>query len=172
MGRDEGRRGFQALWSHWLKVCDSSEQRLQLSVSTTFLFPYLWLVPCSNSFFCCFWHSVQLHTLPRLCGLNDTLQPVSALLPQGTTTHSGQNEGNGFDFLPLFTHQIGRGTRTVRCSWLSWKNKPMPHRVCVCAYVIQRPYCVCWAQYNVCWGTGELISTHHCSTSVLTLCER
>ena len=62
----------------------------------------------------------------------------------------------------------------------SWINKLMPQCVCVCVCVHARAYfflchlnCACVrTQYNVCWGTGEFISTRCCSTSVLTLCER
>lgn len=133
--KKERRRGFQAPWSHWMKTFNSEEQRLQCPAWTTFLFPYLRLVPLTNSFLCCSWQHVALHTLPRLCRLNDTLLPVSPRLPQGTTTHTGQNEGNGFDFLPLFTHQMETRTRSTCWSWPSWINKLTPRCVCVCVWV-------------------------------------
>lgn len=96
--------------------------------------------------------NVELHTLPRPRRLNDTLLPVSPLQPQGTTSHSGQNEGNDFDFLPLFTHQMVKGKRTVHWSWLSWINKLMPQCECVYAHVFLSHFklWVCQTQYNVC----------------------
>lgn len=95
-----GRRGWKRGISGSLITLNESMQLLRGEITiqclrTTFLFPYLRLVPLSNSFLCCFWQHVVLHTLPRLCRLNDTLLPVSPLLPQGTTTRTGQNEGNG-----------------------------------------------------------------------------
>lgn len=127
------KRGEGALWSHWMKVCNSLEWRF--SSWTTFLFPYLRLVPLTSSFLCCFWQHVVLHTLPRLCRLDNTLLPVSPLLPQGTTTHTGQNEGNGFDFLPLFTHQMGTENeeRTLVLTELD-KQTHATACVCVCVY--------------------------------------
>lgn len=114
--------------------------------------PYLWLVPLTNTFLCWFWQHVALYTLPRLCRLNNTLQPVSPLLPQGTTTHTGQSEGNDFDFLPLFTHQMGKKENEgARWSWPSWINKPLLQ--CVHAHMyfsVINFVCVCGGRNTMC----------------------
>lgn len=73
------------------------------------------------------WRSTHFH---RLCRLNNTLLPVSPLLPQGTTTYIGQNEGNGFDFLPLFTHQMEKENREHTLV-LTGLDKQTPANVCV-----------------------------------------
>lgn len=141
------RREEGALWSQWMGVCNSSKRRF--SSWTTFLSPYLRLVPLTNTFLCCFWQLVALHTLPRLCRLNNTLLPVWPLEPQGTTTHTDRNEGNGLWFPSTFHTSNGEGVRTVFWPWLSWIDKlacvfqcPLN---CMCVF-----FCVCWIQYNAC----------------------
>lgn len=88
---------------HW-KACSSTHKCRskfsQFSVWPTFLFPHLWLVCLSKSFLCCCWQRAVLRALRCQSGR--------------TTARSDQNEGNGFDFLPPFTHQMGESTRTVR----------------------------------------------------------
>lgn len=54
-------------------------------------------------FLCCAWQRCGAAHTSQICRV---LLPVS---PQGATTRSGQREGNGFDFLPLFSNQNGRG---------------------------------------------------------------
>lgn len=57
-------------------------------------------------------------TLQALRFFTASLTPPPNLYsrPGGTTTHTGLKEGNGFDFLPLFTHQMGEGKNGERAA--------------------------------------------------------
>lgn len=137
-----------------LKAYNSFEWRF--CFWTTFLFSYLRLRPLTNTFPCCFWHRVALRTLPRL---NCILLPASPLLPQGTTTYISQSEGNGFDFLPLFTHQMGK-EKDECVSDLTELDKQARATVCVC---------ICTVLKCVFWGAGEFISSCHSTTSLVDI---
>lgn len=140
---------------HRLKACNSFEWRFCLR--TTFLLSYLWLMPLTNTFPCCSWQRAARRTLPRLYRLNCILLPASPLLPQGTTTYISQSEGNGFDFLPLFTHQIGK-EKDECVSDLTVLDKHT--RATECA-------CMCTVLKCVFGGAGEFISSCHSSTSLV-----
>lgn len=56
-------------------------------------------------------------TLQALRYFTASLTPLNpSSRPGGTTTHTGQKDGNGFDFLPLFTHQMGEGKNGERAA--------------------------------------------------------
>lgn len=105
-------------------------------------------------------------TLQALRYFTASLAPPSSppAAPGGTTTHTGLKEGNGFDFLPLFTHQMGEGKKTATAPYkqTGGAQHRANSRLFICAPdTIKR----------VCCGTGEFISPpcHRRSTSVLTL---
>lgn len=59
------------------------------------------------------------------------LNCLSPRLPEGTTTHSSQNKGNDFDFLPVFTHNMTERMNTFYTAWLRCVNSCQCVRVCM-----------------------------------------
>lgn len=121
--------------------------------------------------FCCSWQPAWLaFAFAGLLPGRTQPQPANPREPSRTASHGGQSEGNGFDFLPLFTQQTSRGNGTIFCLGQAAQTKPRRtmHSTRV-SFEIRSASGTTWWLFG---EAGDFIWPLRCSELVLTLRER